>query len=777
MALGLISIEEQTTDYAVEEACSRIPPLWPLENFVAVNPFLGLVEMPFEQAARLIERVGHGTMLMDTEYYLDKLRNGSISPWNISNALKQQYGGVVQPTDPVRWLEEQLQESTRRERILSVADWLDHTHATNWAAFVVDEVSKWCSSYFDHGQCSWAMPWKDLPLYQAWRRAAELDANPEVSGLPDFRRYVRELPESEDDSIEYALGVLNVPLELTNDFLHRQLMTVFGWSAYAAYQDRQGLGYNTVRQLLAIRLAYDAALFSLDTTWQCKISGATTVSDFTESKYIAQLALEDAFRSGMITRLRKAPSPGPSSSRKALQAVFCIDVRSEVYRRALETQSPGIETLGFAGFFGMPLEVSSSARCPVLIAPSYQVAAKHGDSSLTRFDRHTGVVWKRLCDSASACFSAVEVGGAWFGFRLLQQFKKGPRKLPQAESLTWAIPLLERVELASAALKGISLDTNRLAQVVLLCGHGSSTENNPYGSSLDCGACGGHKGDINARFAAALMNDPDVREGLKERGILIPEDSVFVGGLHNTTTDEVLLYDSEMILTEQQRVEIEGWLKSASQSARKERNRALLVTDSADAHSQLEQEMQQRSADWSEVRPEWGLAGNAAFIAAPRSRTKHLNLEGRVFLHEYDSLADQDASVLALILTAPVIVASWINLQYFGSTVNNQLFGSGNKVLHNVVGAFGVWEGNGGDLRTGLPLQSLHDGEKWMHEPLRLQVFIEAPRERIDKVLRHSSEIRILVENNWIYLMAMEDNSIYECNGVGNWHLTPEEFQ
>jgi len=234
------------------------------------------------------------------------------------------------------------------------------------------------------------------------------------------------------------------------------------------------------------------------------------------------------------------------------------------------------------------------------------------------------------------------------------------------------------------------------------------------------------------------MNDPDVREGLRERGIPIPRDTVFVAAIHITTTDEVLLYDSDVLLSEEQRVEIETWLKSASMRARSERTRALLPGPQWDAPDKLEREVRRRSADWSEVRPEWGLAGNAAFIAAPRWRTRHLDLGGRVFLHEYDPVADQDASVLQLILTAPVIVASWINLQYYGSTVNNQLFGSGNKVLHNVVGTFGVWEGNGGDLRTGLPLQSLHDGVKWMHEPLRLQVFTEAPCERIDKVLQAS---------------------------------------
>jgi uncharacterized protein YbcC (UPF0753/DUF2309 family) len=294
--------------------------------------------------------------------------------------------------------------------------------------------------------------------------------------------------------------------------------------------------------------------------------------------------------------------------------------------------------------------------------------------------------------------------------------------------------------MAADALRNMSVDVSQLASVVLFCGHGSQTENNPYASSLDCGACGGHKGDANAFFAAQLLNDKEVREGLRQRGICIPCDTVFTSGIHVTSTEDVFLHDADSMPQE-----ILAWLEAASGQVRAWRNNG------------SDQDFQKRAADWSEVRPEWGLAGNAAFIAAKRSRTYGLNLEGRVFLHDYDATLDTDGSVLNMTLNAPVIVASWINLQYFGSVVNNQVFGSGNKTLHNVVGGFGVWEGNGGDLRTGLPLQSLHDGVKWMHEPLRLQVFVDAPRARIDEVIRTSPHLADLVKNNWIYVLAMNE--------------------
>ena len=147
----------------------------------------------------------------------------------------------------------------------------------------------------------------------------------------------------------------------------------------------------------------------------------------------------------------------------------------------------------------------------------------------------------------------------------------------------------------------------------------------------------------------------------------------------------------------------------------------------------LEHAVLRRSRDWSQVRPEWGLAGNAAFIVAPRDRTRHLELQGRAFLHDYDWRRDENFPVLELIMTAPVVVASWISLQYFGSTVDNEAFGCGNKTLHNIVGSLGVLEGNGGDLRVGLPMQTLHDGKRHVHEPLRLNALLEAPTEAIEQ--------------------------------------------
>jgi uncharacterized protein YbcC (UPF0753/DUF2309 family) len=181
----------------------------------------------------------------------------------------------------------------------------------------------------------------------------------------------------------------------------------------------------------------------------------------------------------------------------------------------------------------------------------------------------------------------------------------------------------------------------------------------------------------------------------------------------------------------------------------------------------INRDLRRRTRDWAEVRPEWALAGNAAFIAAPRTRTAHCDLAGRVFLHEYDWHHDNQFNTLQLIMTAPMLVAHWINMQYYGSMVDNNRFGSGNKVLHNVVGgAVGVLEGNGGDLRVGLALQSLHDGRNWIHEPIRLTVIIEAPQSAIDDVIAHHEKVRELVENAWVHLFQIDEDGHLNRRGL-----------
>jgi uncharacterized protein YbcC (UPF0753/DUF2309 family) len=430
-----------------------------------------------------------------------------------------------------------------------------------------------------------------------------------------------------------------------------------------------------------------------------------------------------------------------------------------------------IQTFGFAGFFGLPIEHripglgGSQARCPVFLVPPLRSSDSKSGIEASEFDqlilqrvdaRESKRTWKRFKEAASSCFTFVETIGLSYGVELVKDafgFSSKSSRDKGAPGFLDKLSTADRASLAEDILKGLGLLEN-FARIVLFCGHGSATKNNPYASGLDCGACGGHVGDANARLAAALLNQADVRTELSERGILIPSDTVFIGGLHNTTTDEVSLFDYEAAdarLIEQLAVSLDqaGLLCATERSAR---------FGEAAEQSNIVSAVRSRSRDWSQVRPEWALAGNAAFIVAPRIWTAEANLQSRAFLHEYSAKSDPKGTVLESIIAGPMVVGSWINLQYFGSSTDNAHFGSGHKSIHNVVGGVGVALGNEYDLRPGLPFQSVHDGEKLIHEPLRLHACIAADTKILDGILERQDHVRHLVENGWVHLIALGED-------------------
>ncbi len=568
--------------------------------------------------------------------------------------------------------------------------------------------------------------------------------------------------------------------------------------------------------MLAIRLAYDAALASalaLKPDWDSLAqlnfekleSISTTAGDDSILRYALLRASETGYRNRVLESLAVSEAShtekihgSTEPVRKLAQMVFCIDVRSERIRRQLESLSSDVETFGFAGFFGMSFDyvtlgqTSGNSQLPVLLKPQFKVLEGFDDNESkdeiaagTKLNQHRSwlALWKSFQTSAVGCFSFVETTGLLYGVKLLKRAigittsdasntdglsKTVRSKLgPTLRGLhKQGISTLRQADMAEGMLRNLGL-TKDFAKLVVFCGHGCQTENNPLAAGLDCGACGGHSGEPNARFAALLCNQPAIREMLAERGIAIPADTFFLGALHNTTTDAIEFFDAEDVPAEHQSA-LQELVNSCAMATKQTRTERLPIVASKTLDDLL-----RRASDWSEVRPEWGLAGNAAFIVAPRAVTKNANLDGRSFLHSYDYTQDEGGKVLETIMTAPMIVANWINMQYYASTVDNHHFGSGNKTLHNVVGRFGVLSGNGGDLMTGLPWQSLHTGDAYQHLPLRLQVIIAAPRTMIDRIINKHPMVANLICGAWLHLVAIEDGEYYRYNEQGTWeHVT-----
>ncbi len=348
----------------------------------------------------------------------------------------------------------------------------------------------------------------------------------------------------------------------------------------------------------------------------------------------------------------------------------------------------------------------------------------------------------------------------------------GPQ-LEKSEADLTGIALADRVQLALDALRNMGL-TKNFARLVLLCGHGSETANNPYGSGLDCGACGGHAGDANARVGAAILNDPAVRAALTGHGIQIPEDTHFLAGLHNTTTDDVTLFDLDEVPATHHRdlAELQSWLGTAAKAARRERA-ALLGLDSAAPN--LDRQVLTRSRDWAQVRPEWGLAGNAAFIAAPRLRTKAAHLGGRVFLHNYDHRADTGrqharthhgrAHGRGELDQSPILRLDREQPRPSAAATRSRITSWAHSVSARATAATSKPACHSNPFTT---------ARSWVHEPLRLHVFIEAPRERIAAILAKQESVRQLVDNGWLLLFAIEDEgeSYYHYRPGARWEKT-----
>ncbi len=818
---------------AIAAACQRIAPLWPLKHFVAVNPFLGFSGQSFAATAATMRRVAKVDMLMPRGFYREALAAGIIGDAHIAQALARAPANAPIPAplpDGVALAKAALARDPAPRAggpavVATIAEVLDRLSAgdrqASRTAFMVDEISRWCAAYFDEGQASWQMPQRGQGPWAAWRETMRHDRNAEAMGIRDFRRIIAGLPADPVAAIGLIVEAIGIPANAQTDYLHRALFDIGGWAAYVRYlvwdNGLYGRPDNRLVELLAIRMAWGYALFRQRTdaefqaAWAAEMQQAAQLAPDHDSTtglaadpelaidLVFQDAYEIAWQGQLLAKLaRNETAPQPFAiparpGRKPLQAAFCIDVRSEVYRRALEQVVPGGETIGFAGFFGYPIEYvpigrsSGGAHCPVLLTPAYTITemVNGADAALETevlglrlLRRRAAKAWKSFKQSAVSSFTYVEAMGLAFAPKLVSDAlgltrtvsdpntdgldeavigKLGPRLDPMtvAGRMT-GLSAEQRLNQAEAVLRAMSL-TGDFARLVLLAGHGSTTANNPHASGLDCGACGGHTGEANARIAADILNDPAVRIGLKSRGIHIPDDCWFLGALHCTTTDQITLFDTDRVppALRPDVAELDGWLARASALTRRERARFL---DLDAPEGDIDAQVLRRSRDWAQVRPEWGLAGNGAFIAAPRHRTAGIDLGGRSFLHSYDWRQDEGFGILTLIMTAPMVVASWINLQYYGSTVNNKVWGAGNKVLHNVVGTLGVLEGNAGDLKTGLAWQSVHDGTKLLHEPLRLNVFIEAPLDAMTGVILASQTVRDLVDNQWLHLWAIDDD-------------------
>ncbi len=805
------SVQRALLQADVATAARVVAPLWPLTSFVAVNPLGGFERRSFDEASAIARHHLRARSHLTLDGYRQDHRRGLTTTedlqWAIAGHLYD--SGLDQPIEldgrtvdaatvvecdllhgpdvtddpvPVTALE-------RREGVDGpVGALIDVTLAHSAAQHVSRSTT-------GAGSAAFVTRWK-RDAVSVGAIGAHLDA-----GIVGWLDDLGDDPLGILDAAIEAVGVSN---DDRTETLERHLARLPGWSGYARW--RTDWAHSTETAALLSPLDLLAARTALEAAWLLSNPGEAAggperpASDDQPQRVAAVLAAlgaadqdpaahpelgeiiaglppgqrpalwlaaqERNFDRRLLSTLDRL-DPGRRLETPPAQLVFCIDVRSEGLRYQLEEIGP-YETLGFAGFFGIPMSVrrvdwsDAEARCPVLVAPSVSSIERPHDrpsSASTGPDRLIGdarradsleQVAARAKHRPGAGFVTAEAAG-WLTGPLAAARTLLPRRTAATPQRPTAMvvdtqDLDRRVDLAEAVLTTMGL-RERFAPLVVLCGHASANVNNPHATALDCGACAGASGEDNARAVAALLNEVEVRRGLAGRGIEIPDGTHFMPALHETVSDRVDLLD-RAAAPATHRTAIDRLVDDLDRAgSRQSGRRAIHLPGRAAA-------VRDRGADWAQVRPEWGLARNAAFVIGPRSMTAGLDLDGRAFLHSYDAELDPEGRVLETIMTAPLIVAHWISSQYYFSTVDTEAFGAGDKLIHNVVGNVGVISGEHGDLRVGLPLQSTHCGPDRHHQPIRLVAVIQAPLDRIEGIIQRNSILGTLTVGKWLRIVG-----------------------
>ncbi|WP_434531840.1 DUF2309 domain-containing protein [Haloarcula sp. NS06] len=781
---------ESTIHDSIDSAATTVGSLWPIHSFVTANPLAGFEDQPFSEAVTQAADLLGGRGYPSPETFRAALQRGQID----TEVLDAELSEAGYENDPEILLD-QMAEAT---------DATDSDSDT--ASERVDQVlTKWLSAFLDEGSAHWSMPNREAGFYTAFRGVAEHDGD-----IPD-EGIITDLPETPTETIETVLA--SYPESQWVAIIEEQLAALPGWTGLIKQRaDDEGAWQSTYPISLAGYLAARLAL--LDAVGADIVPSNDSINPGPAAELAGAFlrAWEETYRGDLVETVAtesQSLADSDNSGRPDAQMVFCIDTRSEIIRRHIEAAGD-YETHGYAGFFGIPMEYQgydtdvSVDACPPILDPQHHVTdVPTDDDTQESHDRWSGIretadeIIETLEANAATAYGFVETAGSGYGLALAARtlvpgrvhdlFDAADGSVPDEHKFcdplvhhqhtyTGDLPVGlttdEKVEYAATAFDLMGWET--FSRLVVFTGHASETTNNPYDSSLDCGACAGNPGGPNARVLAAICNDTEVRSALRDRGFEIPDDTVFVAGEHNTTTDEVELYDSDV---PESHADDLGQLRTDLATARENATAERAESMGSDASSGVS-ETERRAADWAETRPEWGLAGNAGFVIGPRELTSGVDLDGRAFLHSYDWSTDPDGEALEAILTGPMVVTQWINTQYYFSTVDNAVYGSGSKVTHNPVGNIGVYQGNGGDLMTGLPLQSLMaaDDDPY-HQPLRLSTVIHAPVDRVTNVLADHPEVANLLDNNWLSLTVIDptqDHHAFEYERDLEWSPVSE---
>lgn len=767
----------------IERASDFIAPVPPLKSFSSTNPLACFESLSFFEAIKRASSLFGGRGLPSRFISEQAFSRKKVCPEILKKTFEHRLQLIPKSL-------EHLEQPFHKKDTLNpsqISSTQSHLSKADYT------IIKYLAAFLDEGQSSWEMPDRELGFYKCWKSLAAYDKALSSS-------FIQNLPSDPLDAIELLLKETSE--EQREEKLKAHLIALPGWAGFVKWRSSQ-IDYLwqkaypiTIADYLAVRLA------------TCKMLGHEFFQEHSPVKACLEElcwleSWEMTYRSQLLKNLKlkfqtkllenDSQEIGKDFTIKA-QLIFCIDARSEVIRRHIE--KVGLyETLGCAGFFSLPMKFTafgskkSTSHCPSFVSPKFQISElpsknqiDKAHSYLKRLATYKTIkkTLRKLKAQGAASFVSTFLMGlvmpillTWKTFlpqktkaitKRIKSFLLQPLPLaPDLHSCSKSsldFTIEEQSFYAESMLKNIGLTSN-FAPLVILCGHRSESVNNSYASAFNCGACGGNHGGPNARVMSSICNHKEVRSLLRARGINIPDHTRFIAAEHNTTTDEIELFSS-FENDENYRI-LKADLKKASLASNIERSQ----------YFEKPKNGFQRSSDWAEPRPEWGLARHASLIIGKRSLTKSIDLEGRSFLHSYDWTLDSNEKSLESILTGSFMVVFGINMQYYFSTIDNATYGSGLKATQNIVSKIGVVQsGCPGDLRRGLPLEAVMLKENtFFHEPLRLTTIIQAPVQKIEEVFRRNPSVQRLFDNQWAFLVALDPISgrIFSYKEKGVW--------
>jgi uncharacterized protein len=769
---------------ALHELKHYLPAQAPLKDFIHHNTLHAFQKSKFFEAIRSASEIfGYKVSLSIDEFrafYNDKRINDVI----LDQVLADKKGTVAK-----EWKAKMLSGhfTNPKPRIGTLrANWKKQ-YKIDLDSLVHPILFRILCSYLDQGISIWHFPVKSKSFLTSLR---EIERNSFTSIFRTKR--AKSLFLKSTCEIKDLLQILVGDESLFTQYLYDQQFAHQGWSGIvSAIEDQPQTLLDqkkiSIHDLVVLELLMeiDALDYNFDEKWSPlsthlverpqDLFDPVPATELTEVINLWQLAFEWSFYDQVLAGI-KEEKVKPVSADKSFQAMFCIDDRECSLRRYLERFDTRCETFGTPGFFTVefffqPEEGKFYTKlCPQPVTPKYLIKEEG-----TKLKREKDVHFSKHAHSFYSGWLISQTLGFWSAFKLFvnifspsmspatassfRHMDKSSRLTIQNKSiddrendLQIGFTVEEMATRAEALLKSIGL-VKDFANIVYLVGHGSSSVNNPHYAAYDCGACSGRAGSVNSRVMSFMANHPKVREILKAKGLVIPETTQFVGGLHDTTRDEIVFFDENLLTPGN----FENHTKNEVVFARaldfnaKERSRRFESINTHQAPERIHEKVLKRSVSLFEPRPELNHATNALCVVGNRQLTKGVFLDRRAFMNSYDYKIDPNGDILFGIMKPVGPVCGGINLEYFFSRVDNQKLGAGTKLPHNVMGLFGVANGIDGDLRPGLPSQMIE-----VHDPVRLLCIVEHFPDVVLKVVQKLPEIYEWYINEWINLIAVD---------------------